>query len=79
MLHGGVPLRIAILGCDLSFPGECRDDFGSCIEFTLAVGDGDGVQLTHFHARKPWGGVIRNPRMDVLRDMTGNIVVNESR
>lgn len=35
------------------------------------------MDLADFHARKPWGGVVRDAGADVLGDVAGDVVVDE--
>ena len=52
-IHGGNAAQIHVLGSDLAVCGKLLHQFLACDEATLAVGDGNGVDLAHLCACKP--------------------------
>ena len=77
VFHGRSAGGVAVLGRDLAVGGELGDGLGGGEEFTLAVGDGDGMDFADGHVGEPGGGVRYDPGLDVLGDVAGDVVVDE--
>lgn len=76
VLHGRCAGGVAVLGGDLTVGGERGESFRGGEEFALAVGNGDGMDFTDGHVGEPRGGVVGDAGLDVLGDVTGDVVVD---